>query len=74
MPEPIHQKLTSLKQEFLARVDSAPFKLAEACEALLELIEQNRGALTEAYEVQMQLDKRINALEKVASTYHEPRG
>ena len=74
MPEPVHQKLIGLKQELLTRADSAPFKLAEVCEALLEQIEQNRGALTEAYEAQVQVDRRLNALEKVASTYHEPRG
>lgn len=74
MPIPLHQKLSSLKVSLLNRADPAPFALAEVCEELLALIEQNRGDLTEAFEAQIRVDQRLNQLEKVASTYHEPRG
>ena len=74
MPLPIHHKITGLKQEFLGRASSDFSKLAEVCEGLLELIEQNRKDLTEAYEAQVQTNQRLHELEKVASTYKDPRG
>lgn len=74
MPHPVHQKLAGFKTKVLTRADGAPFELAEICETLLELIEQNRNDLTEAFEAQVRVDQRLNALEKVASTYREPRG
>lgn len=73
MPLTLHQQLANLKQELLSRADPAPSKLADICEALLALIEQNRADLTEAFEAQVKADQRLNALEKRVPGY-EARG
>ena len=64
MPESIHQRLNTLKAEFLNRTDDAPSKLLDVCKTLLDLIEQNRADLTSAYEAQIKVDQRLNALER----------
>ena len=71
MPLSIHERLTNLQSELLQSVDPGPLKLAKMIEEVLGLVEQNRADLTEAYEVQIKLDQRLNALEKTQSEYRE---
>ena len=71
LPLSIHERLNALQGELFERSDPGPYKLAKMIEEVLGLIEQNRNDLTEAYEVQIKHDRRLNALEAKQSEYKE---
>ena len=74
MPHPLYTRIEGLKAKLAQQKDATLSELLLVNEGLLSLIEQNRNDLTSAYEAQVRMDQRLNALEKTAPTYHEPRG
>ena len=74
MPHPLYTRLAGLKAKLAQQKDANLSEMLDVCEQLFELIEQNRNDLTESFEAHIKIDQRLNALEKHASTYHEPRG
>jgi hypothetical protein len=73
MPSPLATRLDELKTTQLANQDHMTVKLVQFMEELLELIEQNRNDLTEAYEAQIQMTQRLDELEKRLPQYQGPR-
>lgn len=71
MPLSIHERLNNLQAELRETADPVPLKLAKMIGEVLELVEQNRADLTEAYLVDGKLDQRLCALEAKQSEYKE---
>ena len=73
MPHPLYTRLAGLKAKLVERADSGPYELLEVCEALFNLIEQNRNDLTSAYEAQIRTNDRLSELEKRLPPYQGAR-
>jgi hypothetical protein len=71
---PLSQKIQQLKDRYASELSLPPTEALAVCEALRELVEAQALRLTAMGEAQIRLDGRIHALERLASTYQEPRG
>ena len=71
MAIPLEQKITQLQNKYSNNPEIKD--VLRVCELLLDLVEQNRGDLTESYEEHVRINQRLKALEKTQTVYKGAR-
>lgn len=74
MSIPLSQKIEQLKARYQGEASLPPHEALAICEALRLMLEIEQARITAIAEAQIRLDGRIHTLERIASTYQEPRG
>ena len=74
MSIPLAQKIEQLKQRYQGEASLPPHEALAIVEALRLMLEIEQARVTAIAEAQIRLDARINALERLAVSYREPRG